>query len=137
MDVVAEAVSEPTTETRMSNLMLHAERELKLAGMYDADADYGGGAIAGEVLKLMAVFAEGEHSGGSAALTLELFTKLARFEPLTPITSNPDDWMDVSGASGQPMWQSRRAPSVFSKDGGRTWYDLNAVIAQAQVSEGE
>jgi hypothetical protein len=110
---------------RVSPLVTHAERELRLAGMYDEDADYGPGAIAGEVLSLVRVFADGRHSGGSAALTLALFERLARFKTLSPITSDPADWIDRTEISREPLWQSTRDPSIFSRDGGKTWYGID------------
>lgn len=106
-------------------LVEHAQRELNLAGLMDTDSDYDG-EIGKAALEIVKVFAEQGHSGMSAALTIEVVTKLMRFEPLTELTSNPDDWFDVSEMSGEPMWQCKRKPSVFSKDGGKTWYDLDA-----------
>lgn len=106
-------------------LVQHAKEELERAGMFDKDADYGG-AIAEYVMDLMEVFASQEHSGGTAMLTLEVFNQLARFSTLTPLTTDPAEWMDVSAASGgEGVWQSRRKPSVFSNDGGKTAYDLD------------
>lgn len=104
-----------------SNLVRHAERELRLAGMYDEDADYGPGAIADHVLDIVRLFASGGHSGGSAAMTLDIIGRLLAFKTLTPLTSDPEDWMEV----GDGMWQSKRRPDAFSTDGGQTWYCLD------------
>jgi hypothetical protein len=108
----------------MSNLVEHAEREMKLAGLYDKDADYGG-MIPEAVMALVRVHAEQGHSGMSHGLTMQIFNRVINFKTLTPITSNPDDWNDVAAASGKPMWQNLRQPSIFSEDGGKTWYDIN------------
>ncbi len=105
-------------------LVEHAKRELQLAEMFYKDADYSG-EVAHSVMELIEVFAKQGHSGMSAALTLELFAVLARFNPLTPLNSNPDDWFDITEMSGSPKWQSKRKPSAFSRDGGKTWYDLD------------
>ena len=108
-----------------SNLVRHAEREMRLAGLFDEDADYGG-MIAPHVLELIKLFASEGHSGASAGLTRELFHRLSNFKILSPITSDPEEWMEVSEASGgNPMWQSKRQPSVFSTDGGKTYYDID------------
>lgn len=65
----------------MSELIKHAEKELTKAGLFDKDSDYSG--MLGEgVLELITAFANQGHSGFSAGMTLELFTKLARFEEL-------------------------------------------------------
>lgn len=102
----------------------YAENELKRAGLFDKDSDYNG-QLANATVELIEVFEKQGHSGASGAMTLGLFEKLARFQPLTPLTSNPEEWTDISEASGEPMWQSKRNPSVFSNDGGKTWYDLD------------
>jgi len=110
------------------SLVDHAEKELRLAGLFDLDSDYNG-MLGNSVLELIKVFAAQGHSGSSAAMTREIFSKLSSFKPLTPITSNPDEWNDVSGyyGGGPKMWQSTRQPSLFSKDGGKTWYDIDEV----------
>lgn len=105
---------------KKDNLVSHAERELKLAGMFDKDADYNG-ALAPQILKVVEAFSKSEHSGASAAITIGVLNKLLRFQTLTPITSNPDEWMNV----GAMLWQNRRNPAIFSKNGGKTWYDID------------
>ena len=102
-----------------SSLVRFARKELKLAGMYDEDADYGSGVIADHVIALISLFESEGHSGGSAMLTLQLFDALARFKPLTSLTTDPEEWMEV----GTAVWQSRRNPEVFSDDGGKTAYE--------------
>ena len=103
----------------MSNLEKHAECELKLAGMYDKDADYGG-ALAPHILNLIKLFASEGHSGGSAGLTLMVFNKLANFKNLTPLTDNKNEWVEVI----KNLWQNKRNSKAFSKDGGKTYYFL-------------
>lgn len=109
----------------------HAKKELELAGLNDEDSDYGG-MLADAVQELIDVFAEQGHSGFSAMMCIELFTKLAKQENLTPLTSDPDEWNDVSEMSGQPFWQNKRNSSNFSTDGGKTWYDINVEESLAE-----
>ena len=113
----------PEDGETMSNLTEHARYELNRAGLFDADADYGG-AHAKAVMELIETFSAQGHSGMSAALTLKLFYELAQFHPLGPITSGPDEWVDISGISDEPLWQNKRRGSSFSRDGGKTWYDI-------------
>lgn len=108
----------------MGKLEEHAEAELRRAGLFDEDSDYGG-ALAQAVMELVKVHAAQGHSGGSHARVLYLFNQVVNFKPLTSLTSTPAEWMDVSGSTGEPTWQSRRCPSAFSRDGGTTWYDLD------------
>ncbi|RSK50099.1 hypothetical protein [Hymenobacter rigui] len=110
-------------QTNKSNLVLHARAELKAAGLWDETADYGG-EVANSVMQLVQVLSYQGHSGGSHDQTLNLFEKLARFQPLGPLTNNPEEWMDVS-YGGEPIWQSRRQSDAFSKDGGKTFYTLD------------
>lgn len=98
-------------------LVDHASKELELAGLFDKDSDYGG-MLGDSVLELVQLFAAQRHSGFSAMSTLQLFEKLTKFENLSPITSNPKEWMKV----GPDIWQSNRNPAIFSVDGGETWY---------------
>jgi hypothetical protein len=60
----------------MSRLVEHATKELVRVGLLDHDADYDG-QLGVDVLELMIVFAKQGHSGSSAEITIELFTKLA------------------------------------------------------------
>lgn len=111
------------SDTTTNPLVEHAEREMRLAGLYDEDADYDG-MIPEAVMAIVKTFAEQGHSGASAGMVLAILDRVMRFEPLTELTSNPEEWRDVSEASGYPFWQSRRDPAVFSKDCGQTWYRL-------------
>lgn len=107
-----------------SNLVKHAEAELKLAGLFDKDSDYDG--MLGEaVLELVKVFAKQGHSGFSAMQTLKIFNQVASHKPLTPIGTTPDEWIDHTGISENPTWQNKRRSSTFSRDGGKTWYDID------------
>ncbi len=108
----------------MSNLEEHAKYELQLAGLFDKDSDYDG-MLGDAILELVKVFAKQGHSGFSAHQTLKIFNEVANFKPLTPIGKSKDEWMDVSEASGYEMWQNKRRGTTFSRDGGKTWYDID------------
>ena len=101
-------------------LVHHAENEMRLAGLYDKDADYGG-MIPEAVMALVKAHADQGHSGGSHHLVLDIFNKVINYKTLTPINSDPSTWMEV----GPDVWQSNRSPSFFSQDGGKTWYDID------------
>jgi len=109
------------------NLIEHAEREMRIAGLYDADSDYAG-MIPEAVMKMIRPFAEEGHSGMSASLTLEIFNRLARYKTLTAPTCDPSEWMEVSdmcSVEQRPVFQSKRDPSLFSNDGGKTYYSVD------------
>ncbi len=87
--------------------------------------------VAKAVLELVDVLSKQGHSGFSASMTLAIFDRVARFKPLTPLTSSPDEWNEI----GDGHWQSRRCPSVFSYDGGKTWYDIDDNMKQTHMEE--
>ncbi len=106
-------------------LVDHAERELRAAGLFDEDSDYGG-MLGPAVLELVKLFAEQGHSGFSAHLTLSIFNRVASYKTLVPL---PDpliakEYMEVH----EQTLQSTRRSSVFSEDGGKTWYDIDKRI---------
>jgi hypothetical protein len=104
----------------MSNLVNHAKFELEAARLFSPDADYEG-MLGNSVMELVETFAKQGHSGMSAAITLDIFTRVASFKPLTPIGASPDEWNEV----GTGVWQNRRRSTTFSRDGGDTWYDID------------
>lgn len=118
----------PVDDSRDGGLVSHARRELKAAGLWEEDADYGG-MLADAVLDLIRVFADQGHSGFSAMRTLELFKTLAQFKTLTALTDNPEEWLEVDGKG---LLQSRRQSSCFSDDGGRSYYDIEEVTGSTK-----
>lgn len=109
----------------MSNLSKHAEFEMRKAGLYDESSAYGG-MIPEAVLALIKAHDEQGHSGGSHYVALGIFNKVVNFKTLTPITSNSDEWFKHDyQTAGKNVWQNIRQPSVFSQDGGKTWYDID------------
>lgn len=114
------AVLRALYDDRDSNLVMHAQRELELAGLFDEDSDYEG-MLAEAVVDLIRVFAAQGHSGFSAHGTIDLFQRLASYQNLTPLDSSPSMWNEV----GDGVWQSNRRPDAFSTDRGQTWYYLD------------
>jgi hypothetical protein len=111
----------------------HALYELNKAGLTGKDADYGG-MIATAVLELIKTFSNQGHSGFSASMVREIFNKLSNFETLTEITSDPEEWEDVTEISdGQVLFQNKRNPAIFSKDGGKTWWHVDDKIIKESI----
>lgn len=105
-----------------SNLVAHARRELDLCGQYEEDPEYSESIIAA-----VAAFASYYgHSGESAMIAREQLYRLLGFEALSPLTSDPNEWVDVGEVSGKPLWQNKRDSKMFSQDGGKTWYSVEA-----------
>lgn len=106
-------------------LVDYARSELTRAGLFDQDSDYGG-MLGNAVMKLVEQFADEGHSGASASLTISLFQKVARFEPLSPLTGADDEWMEIAEQEGGKLYQNVRCPHVF-KDGDAA-YDASGRI---------
>lgn len=103
------------------NYMAHANRELPHIG-----TDEMGKLMADQVREMLLVFSTHGHSGFSAGYATDLLQKLMRFEPITPLTGEPNEWMELFEGSLQNM----RASHVF-KDPDRfdgQAYDINAVV---------
>ena len=107
----------------MSNLVDHAERELRAAGYFDEDGMYDG-MIGPAVLRIVKVFADENHSGMSAGIARALFAKVVAFEPIGPLTGEDDEWAETS-CDG--VWQNRRCSHVFKE---AEWgaYDINGKV---------
>lgn len=105
----------------MSSLLEHAKNELKASGFDRPDSDYGGH-VYDDVMALMSLFAEQGHTGGSAGLVVSLFSKLARYEPLGPLTGRDDEWMEVS----EGVFQNTRCGRVFRTNG--VAEDIDGII---------
>lgn len=118
-----------TNKNDFPSLYEYARRELEAAGLLDADSDYNG-AVGEDILGVVALVAQLGHSGESRKMFVEALSKILLHQPLVDI-GNPferGEYADVSEAGGLPpgtMLQSTRKTSVFSKDGGATWYDLD------------
>jgi hypothetical protein len=115
-------------EDAVCPLYTYAKQELELAGLLNSDSEWDRW-VARDVLKLIKVFSKQGHSGFSAITTLNIFNKVARFENLTPLSSNPDEWMKIA----HDTWQSRRNPSCFSHDGGKTFYNINEKLKRKNI----
>jgi hypothetical protein len=119
------------TVQRVNESMVDFARyELELGGLFSKDSDYEG--MLGEaVMELISKFADQGHSGFSAGMTAHLFSELAAFKPLTELTDNPAEWTYISEQDPRTpdgtgdLWQSKRCPSAFSEDGGKTYYDID------------
>lgn len=102
-------------------LVAHARRELELCGQAAESPEY-----AGSVLAAVATLAAFGHSGGSMGAACRQLAALFMYRPLSPITNNPADWIDVAEyAPGVPLWQCRRDSRLFSRDGGVTYWNVD------------
>ncbi len=113
----------------MNNYEKHAWLEFKAAGWVDENNQFKDGmqeAICKHVLELLNVFHGEGHSGSSAPYAINLFSKLAKFEPVAPLTGEDWEWTDVAEYNGSPMWQNKRCSHVFKDENGA--YDIDGIV---------
>lgn len=90
------------------------------------------------VMELVELFGEQGHSGYSAPIVLDIFSRLANYKPLSPLTGEESEWSESFFSTGETQ-QNNRCFDVFrtngdnstaytingkyfSKDGGKTWF---------------
>ena len=88
--------------------------EFRAAGWTDADGKFEDEMqedICRHILKLLDVFADEGHSGSSAPYAVNLFKKLAMFEPIVPLTGEDWEWHEPSPG----VFQNTRCSRVFKQ----------------------
>lgn len=111
------------------SLELHAMREFKAVGYIPLDQPQEDGPnkwIQQNVIELIRTFSKQGHSGMSAPYCINVFEKLAKFEPLAPLTGEDWEWHEV----GDGVFQNIRCSNVFKDsdlfDGQA--YDINGKV---------
>lgn len=117
---------------KMSNLVEFAKAELERIGKDDDGIQ---NMINKDILEIIETFSKQGHSGFSASYALSIIKRLLDWKPITPLTGEEDEWVNVYGDT----YQNKRCPDVFregtdnstayyihgkvfSDDGGDTWY---------------
>lgn len=109
----------------------HAMREFKAAGWLNEDdtfKDEMQEMICNHVFKLLDVFSDEGHSGSSAPYAINLFTKLASWKPIAPLTGEDWEWADVSESSGRTLYQNKRLSSVFKEGEDGIAYNIDGKV---------
>ena len=107
----------------------HAELEFKAAGWVDSDGNFTDemqGLICNQILELLELFDSHGHSGSTAPYAINLFSTLAKFEPIVPLTGEDWEWTDLS-YDGDIGYQNKRCSSVFKDADGRA-YDIQGKV---------
>ena len=101
----------------MSNLVKHAKKEFEVLG-WPGDCDMQK-MVCDNIIELLDVFSDQGHSGSSAPYVINLFTGLAKFNPISPLTGEDSEWNEV----GDDTFQNNRDSEVFKngKDGEAYW----------------
>lgn len=108
-----------------SNFTWHCINELKAIGMYGSEEEMNRQMTA-NIMELCQAFERQGHSGMSANYCIGMFEKLARWEALSPLTGEDDEWVDVSDKSGGTLYQNKRNSRIFKDENGA--YDINGKV---------
>ena len=105
------------------NITDYAKKELELAGWFDKDGVFAD-MMGKTVLKMVEEFSKEGHSGMSATIAIDLFSNVAKFIPLTPLTGEDWEWDDIGNHPGH-YFQNKRCHHVFKevKSSGEIFYD--------------
>lgn len=109
------------------SLESHALTEFRAAGWMDENGKYNDEMqelICKQLLELLHLFSAHGHSGSSAPYALRLFDRLAKFEPIAPLTGEDWEWNEVSN----DMLQNKRASHVFKDTDTGEVYDINGKV---------
>lgn len=94
------------------NLVSYARKEMELSGWAKPEAMYGG-MMPSAVIDMQKIFAMEGHSGMSASIAVSIFEKVSRFQPLTPLTGEDDEWTEYYDG----CFQNKRCSHVFKENG--------------------
>lgn len=105
----------------MDDQISYARNELKLIGQMDSDPD-----LCQSILGAMAAFlAYEDHSGESHMAAVNQLCRLLNGKALCRPTDDPEEWMFIANDENGKIWQNRRTSSAFSRDHGKTYYDID------------
>jgi hypothetical protein len=107
----------------MSALMEHAKSELAILRGPDAEPDEMQDDIEKNVLDIVQIFADAGHSGSSGAYTLGILKRVLDFQPITPLTGDDSEWLEV----GTGVFQNKRCGRVFRGKDGKA-YDIEGKV---------
>lgn len=126
------------TKQEKNNLVLHAENELKilLEKCEDEEGREIQKVINNDILEVVKIFSEQGHSGFSAAYAINIISQLLKYEPVTALTGEENEWNKVDYGPNIE-YQNKRCSrvfkdskgqaydvegKVFSDNGGKSWY---------------
>jgi hypothetical protein len=113
----------------VNNYESHALQEFRAAGWVDENGKFIDDMqemMCKQVIDLLNLFATHGHSGSSAPYAINMFEKLAKFDPIAPLTGEDWEWSEVSAG----VYQNKRCSHVFKQadrfDGQA--YDIDAIV---------
>lgn len=109
------------------SLLEFSKRELDRIGLTEHSPEEMNQAMRQHVIHMMEEFCNEGHSGFSASYAVNILSKLMKYEPLSPLTGEDDEWNEVSDGNGGKMYQNNRCSHVFKLEGKQA-YDMNGIV---------
>lgn len=114
----------------MSNLVEHAKREFEILGWPGDDKMQA--MICDNIIELLQTFSDQGHSGSTAPYALAYFNKLANFDPISPLTGEDSEWVEVGGGDvNDKLYQNNRDCEVFKDGEGNAWWIHGKIFRDA------
>ncbi|MEU7787644.1 hypothetical protein [Amycolatopsis sp. NPDC049159] len=111
----------------MTALGDHAIYELTYQGITGTDYD--------NIVNIVGTFADYTDPVERDGI-LQKVLLLLGFKPLSPLTNESAQWVDRSPTiGGNPLWQSKRDPDAFSRDGGLNYFYASQTGAPFQADD--
>lgn len=79
-----------------------------------------------DILEIVEIFSKQGHSGFSANYAINLITKLLKYEPITPLTGEDNEWQ-LLDYGDDIKYQNKRCSRVFKDKEGKA-YDIEGKI---------
>jgi hypothetical protein len=108
------------------SLMQFCNDELDLIGLTADNEHEMNRMMRKHILHMVSEFNKEGHSGMSASYALNILKKLLAYEPLTPLTGNDDEWVNVSNYMGREVYQNKRYSKVFKE--GDEVYNIEGTV---------
>lgn len=116
------------------DLLNFAKRELDIIGLTENSEDMDL-EMRKDILDIIELFANQGHSGFSASYLNSILPKLMKYQPLSPLTGEDDEWTDVTSFGDDPVLQNKRCYSVFKGKDGKFWH--NEAVKYYYEEDGE
>lgn len=112
----------------MSNLVEFAQNELNilLKSCTDSESLKMQKVMNDDIMEIVKKFASQGHSGFSAQYALSLVTRLLQYKPITPLTGEDEEWVELDYGDDL-AYQNKRCPQIFKQKDGKI-YDVEGKV---------
>lgn len=104
------------------DLLTYAQQELDRIGMIENHPDEMNREMHDCIFQILRTFQAQGHSGFSGNYLINIVSKLLKFNPLTPLTGEDNEWILMGN-----IYQNKRYPYVFKTLGGKV-YDSSGRV---------